>query len=92
MYVCMCVYMYLKSCRGLYGITVTGLSNGRLCTNISPLNVRLIRQGQPAGAHIILFILYIHAYTECMHIIMLHTYVCTYVHIPVLRLGIINKN
>ena len=42
---------YLKSCRGWYGITATGLSDGRLCTNISPLNVRLIRQGQPVRVY-----------------------------------------
>ena len=41
--------MYLKSCKGLYGTTATGLSDGRLCTNISPLNVRLMRQGEPVG-------------------------------------------
>lgn len=38
---------YLSSCSGGYGITATGLSNGRLCINIVPLNVRLIIEGQP---------------------------------------------
>ena len=43
---------YLKSCSGLYGMVATDLSDGRLCTNISPVNVKLIIQGQPVvGTH-----------------------------------------
>ena len=43
------VWTYLKSCSGPYGIIAIGLSDGKLCTNISPLNVRLIIHGQPAA-------------------------------------------
>ena len=43
---------YLWSCSGLYGITATGFSDGRLCTSISPLNVRLIRHGQPVELYV----------------------------------------
>ena len=46
---CTYVCTYLRSCSGLYGMVATGLSDGRLCTNISPLNVRLIRQGEPVA-------------------------------------------
>ena len=68
------VYTHLKSCSGLYGTMATGLSDGRLCTSISPLNVRLIRHGQPVELYNAVL-----PYVNIMHVCMHYPVLCIYV-------------